>query len=136
MAKIPKELSDLLVKAGINEKFIHKFRFGGVVGKMALVSITAMCGLTVIAWRADSPVILGACLAALFIFATISIVLIALHAHRHPLEATLEGAEIVMFHHIQQEFAAKGMPEVPKTTPMPEGLGTKVIESSSKGGVA
>ncbi len=99
----------------------RKIKFGGVVGKQTLLGLIGAGALAVIAWRADPRYawILGICAAILLL--TVA-VLNFVYADKHPGEATLEGAEIIAFHH--QAFWAKnmtGLPSDSRILPNPDG---------------
>ena len=128
---VPRDFADLLGKFGIDRKSLMKIRFGGVIGKLALVGIGGLGGLTVVAVKADG-LLLWACLIAMLVLALSVVSLIAFHGHKHPLEATLEGGEIVVMQHLRHEAAAKGMDQVPALPPVLEGLGKKKELTESK----
>jgi hypothetical protein len=47
----------------------------------------------------------------MFLIALIAIIAIAFHGHRHPIEATMDGAEISAWQH--DVLASKGVPTAP-----------------------
>jgi hypothetical protein len=55
------------------------------------------------------------------------------HGHKHPLEATLEGGEIVAWKYLEQ-LAAKGVKTVPDSPNMLEGTGIKPSNRQLEGG--
>lgn len=133
MASLPKELNDLLGKFGVSRKSLQRIRFGGVVGKEALVGFGAMVALVVVAVRASSSVLLWGCLGAIILVSLFTISAMAFHGHKHPAEATLEGAEVVAWQHLQHELAAKEMGEIPPSPRILEGLGTKALDGTIDG---
>jgi hypothetical protein len=100
----------LLSQLGLS---LQKIKFGGVVGKQTLLGVFGALALAVIAWRATPQYapLLG--IIAGILLLTV-VVLNFVYANRHPVEATLEGAEMVAFHY--QSMAAKNMPEPPSGT--------------------
>src|SRR4029077_17167535 len=98
-------------KLGMSSKSLHRIRFGGVVGKQALVGVFVALGLAVVSRQSTDPSVLRLCVEALLLDLFVTIAAIGFHGHKHPFEATLEGAEVVAYRHVQQEFAAKGVKE-------------------------
>jgi hypothetical protein len=125
---LPKEFTDLLSRFGIDRKSLMKIRFGGVIGKQALIGVGGLAAMVFVAGRAtkDGP-LLWACLIGIFVLAVGVVLAIGIHGHRHPLEATLEGGEIVVMQHLRQEVAAKGGVKLPPSPPVMEGIGNKPI---------
>lgn len=131
---LPKEIVDLLGKFGIDKKSLLKIRFGGVVGKQALVGISAMATIMVVVLKTQNILLLWGCLVAIFLLAVGAIITIAIQGHKHPLEATLEGAEIVVMQHLRHEMAAKGVDadKIPSTPPILEGMGKKELTEAKE----
>jgi hypothetical protein len=127
--RLPKEFIDLFGKFGIDKKSLMKIRFGGVIGKQALVGISALAVFIVVALRTQNILLLWGCLVGTFLMAASAIVAIAIQGHKHPLEATLEGAEIVVMEHLRHEVAAKGIDadKIPPSPPVMEGIGKKEL---------
>lgn len=131
MPNSPKNpLSELLAKYGIDRRSLTRIKFGGVVGKQALVGIMGVVGLIAVVVKAESPYLLWGCGSGIFLLTIGTIISIAIHGHQHPLEATLEGGEIVVMQHLRGELAAKGMNQVPESSPMLEGIGKKPSEDA------
>lgn len=65
------------------------------MGKQALVAIAGILVLGAAIWRIDSVAIQTVCVGLIFLVALMGLFTISFHGHRHPVEATLEGAEIV-----------------------------------------
>jgi hypothetical protein len=124
MPKLPKELLQWLQKLGIDQKSLMRIRFGGVIGKQALVGVVGVGGLVVVAARADGLLLWGS-LIGIFVLTILVVLAIGIHGHRHPLEATLEGGEVVVLQHLRQELAAKGAGQLPSLPPVLEGLGER-----------
>ena len=99
------------------------------MGKQALVAGLALAGLAAIAVKAGSSLVLWGCLGSITLIAVVSIVAMGFHGHKHPLEATLEGGEIVARQHLKHELAAKGVDQFPTDSPVLEGIGQRLIES-------
>jgi len=99
------------------------------VGKQALVAGLALAGLAAIAVKAGSSLVLWGCLGSITLIAVVAIVAMGFHGHKHPLEATLEGGEIVAWQHLKHELAAKGVDQFPTDSPVLEGIGQRLIES-------
>lgn len=129
---LPKEFFDLLSKFGIDRKSFMKIRFGGVIGKQALVGISGLASLAVVAFRAQNSLLLWGCGAAIFILTVGVVLAIGIHGHKHPMEATLEGGELVVMQHLRHELAAKGMDQVPASPPVLEGIGNKAITEAKE----
>ena len=124
---LPKEFTEIMEKFGIKPGSLVKVRFGGVVGKISLIIIACLAVLGIIASKSGgTEAILAGCLAVTFLIAIAGIGAILLHAQKHPLEATLEGGEVVAL--VQSAMAAKGI-SVPVNAPLVlEGLGKPVDE--------
>lgn len=134
MAEAKYELEQFLSKLGISSKSLQRIRFGGVVGKEALVAVFVAIGLAVVARQTADPSVHRLCVYGLLLDAFLAIVAIGFHGHKHPFEATLEGAEVVAYRHVQQEFAMKGNKEIGPAAPTLEGLGPKPISAGNAGG--
>jgi hypothetical protein len=131
---LPKEFVDLFGKFGIDKKSLMKIRFGGVIGKQALVGISGMAVFIVVVLRTQNILLLWGCLAGTLLLSVSAIVAIAIHGHQHPVEATLEGGEIVVMQHLRHEMAAKGvdMDKIPPEPPIMEGIGKKELREAKE----
>jgi hypothetical protein len=111
-----------------------KIRFGGVIGKQALVGISGMAVFIVVVLRTQNILLLWGCLAGTLLLSVSAIVAIAIHGHQHPVEATLEGGEIVVMQHLRHEMAAKGvdMDKIPPEPPIMEGIGKKELREAKE----
>jgi|SRR6266850_497551 len=135
MPKLPKELSEWLGKFGIDQKSLMRIRFGGVIGKQALVGVLGVAGIVYVASRSGTnSTLLAGCLIGIFVLTIVVVVAIGVQGDRHPVEATLEGGEIVVVQHLRQEFAAKGMGSIPPSPPILEGIGQKPALKDEKEG--
>jgi hypothetical protein len=111
-----------------------KFRFGGVIGKEALTAIVALAVLGIIAFRVgkENVYLLWGCLVGVVLITLSAVIAMGFHGHKHPLEATLEGGEMVILQQLRQEVAAKGMAEIPHTLPVQEGVGHKALKDAKE----
>jgi hypothetical protein len=133
MTKLPKEISDWLGKFGIDQKALMRVRFGGVIGKQALVGVLGVAGIVYVASRAGTNGnLLAGCLLGVFVLTIVIVVAIGIHGHQHPVEATLEGGEIVVVQHLRQEFAAKGIGHITPSPPVLEGIGDRPMVKDAK----
>lgn len=98
------------------------------MGKMALIAVACVAGLAVVAMKAPTPAILWGCLVMIGVVGIASLTAISLFGHRFPLEATLEGGQIVALKRVEQEIAMKGYPAIPESPAIEEGFGHKQIE--------
>jgi len=136
MADIKVELDKFLSKLGLSSKSLLRVRFGGVVGKQALVAVFVAIGLAVVSRQTTDPSVLRLCIYGLLTDAFLGFAVITFHGHKHPLEATLEGGEVVAYRHVEQEFAAKGVKETATSPPVLEGLGHKPSEAAGGAGAS
>ena len=127
---LPKEITDLLARYGVNAQSLIRMRFGGVVGKQSLVIVASMAVFGIIAYESKgAEIVLEFCAVGAGVIALAGIVMIGIHGHKHPLEATLEGGEIVAV--VQSAMAAKGMIP-PSSAPLTlEGLGVRSISADA-----
>jgi hypothetical protein len=111
MPKLPKELSEWLGKFGTDQKSLMRIRFGGVVGKQALVGVLGVAGIVYVASRSGAnSTLLWGCLVGIVVLTITIVVAVGIHGHQHPVEATLEGGEIVVVQHLRQEFSFLFLP--------------------------
>jgi hypothetical protein len=118
-SKSPASFANLLNQVGVT-KALQKVRFGGVVGKQTLLGIACVIGLAFISWRAEPSAMLWIAILVVVLVGLIAI-LNFVYANKHPMEATLEGAEIIAWqHHV---VASKTAGELPSSNvvPNPEG---------------
>jgi hypothetical protein len=136
MSTVKYELEQFLSKLGISSKSLQRIRFGGVVGKQALVATFVILGIAVVSRQTTDASVLRLCTYGILAIGFLAIITIAIHGYMHPLEATLEGGEVVAYRHVQQEFAAKGFKEIAASSPVLEGLGHKPVEELAGGAEA
>lgn len=89
----------------------HRIRFGGVVGKIAYIAVACVAGASVVVLR-DHEVLSLALVALFFGFGGVVIFGILKYAAKHPMIATMEGAEVLQWHQ-QMMAGAKGVPYPP-----------------------
>ena len=110
----PRALPDFLEQFGVT-RTLQKIKFGGVVGKQTLLGVFVALMLASIAWRADPDDLLILAALGVGVVGLIA-VLNFIYANKHPLEAMLEGSEIIAFQ--QQTLAAKSMLNPPPAAPV------------------
>jgi hypothetical protein len=110
-------LEELLSRAGLTSELLQKVRFGGPVGKLALLGIACVVGLCVIAFRTGNGTA-GLCAVLATIVALAVAAGILWYSDKHPDQATLEGMELVVMQ--QQKFWAEAVAK--GGTPLPPGL--------------
>jgi hypothetical protein len=119
---VPKDapLPKLLNGLGIS-KSLQRIKFGGVVGKQSLLGIALVAMLGVVAWKVPSSQALFVAGIAAFIVALIA-VLNFCYANKHPVEAMMEGAEVLALQH--EVLASKSVepPRDSRVIPNPEGV--------------
>lgn len=116
---MPLSLKELGEQFGINEKSFKLIRFGGVVGRITLIVIACIAPMAIVAFRTDSPALLWGCVIIPAALGLLAIGVIALHAHKHPAEAIMEGGQIVALRHLEHEIAMKGKPDIVQVEPVP-----------------
>jgi hypothetical protein len=104
----PKPLQDLLEQFGISHESVHRFRFGGIVGKVALVALGGFAAAIGIA-KYTAGMIQLCVLGGDFATTLLIIHWIFRYAEKHPGSATLEGAEMILWQQQQLSIAAKNM---------------------------
>jgi len=126
----PPLVQEILSKLGISEQSAHKFKFGGIVGKIALVALGGFIAAIGVA-KYTSGLIQAICILAVLATTLLVIWWILRYAEKHPVSATLEGAEIILWQQHQLVLAAKGLAELPESPviPNPEGAPPQVEPS-------
>jgi hypothetical protein len=125
---MPPEINDIdqwLQKIGISRKAWKKIRFGGVVGKLALVAVIVPICLAIVARQTTDASTLRTVAYLMVGVSLLAILAMWIYGHLHPLEATLEGTEIVAWQHVQHQYAQKGLPEVQESPMVLEGVGER-----------
>jgi hypothetical protein len=112
MPELPKPIKELLEQLGISQESAQRFRFGGIVGKVALVALGGFASVIGVAkYTAGSIQIIS--VIAILVTTLLIIRWIFTYAEKHPDSATLEGAEVIIWQQQQLLLAAKNM-TVPK----------------------
>jgi hypothetical protein len=110
------DVGGILSRFGISSDFAQKVRFRGPVGKLALVGVICLVGLSGVGIRSSSSTIEALCavLATVVVLSLVGAIL--WYSHAHPDQATLEGMEVVLLYQ-QKAWATKGL-EAPKNAPV------------------
>jgi hypothetical protein len=119
---IKEELQGLLRKLGFKPNAFYRIRFGGVVGKLALIAFSALMAVAAVALKGSGLYIHWGCLAVIALIGLRGIAAVSSYAEKHPNEATLEGLEVVALKELETQFAAKGFPEIPNQAPVARAL--------------
>ncbi len=131
---IKEELFAFLRRLGFKPNSFHRIRFGGVVGKMTLLGSTALLAAAVVAFKAPNQYILWGCLALIALVFYRGIGAISSFAEKNPVEATLEGSEIVALKGLESQFAAKDLKEIPDQLPIARTLDLPALKPPKEGG--
>jgi hypothetical protein len=131
---IKEELQNLLRKLGFKPNALYRIRFGGVVGKLALIAFGALATIAVVAYKGSGPYIEWGCLAVIALIGLRGIGAISSYAEKHPNEATLEGLEVLALKELENQFAAKGFPEIPDQTPVERTLTIDTVKLPAERG--
>jgi hypothetical protein len=127
-------IEELLSKLGLKPGSLYKVRFGGVVGKIAFVSIALVAPAVVVAYRTADNTVQLCCLGYGALVGILSIGAMLFYGHKHPLEATLEGSQIVALKELQNQYAAKGVLEIPYQQPVTKTIDVKALEDRGREG--
>ena len=93
---------------GVSQESTRTFKFGGVVGKLAIISVGGILGVIGVAKYTSGIPQLVSILSVLI--ATLIIIKWTLnYAEKHPISATLEGAEIILWQQQKMVLAAKNL---------------------------
>lgn len=106
MLELPRSIQEILASVGVSQEHVRTFKFGGIIGKVALVALggfAAVVGVAKFAGGTNQLICVGA------ILVTVLLVVAGMlrYAEKHPQSATLEGAEILVWQHQQLSVAAK-----------------------------
>ncbi|MGA8367560.1 MAG: hypothetical protein ACLQMT_08465 [Candidatus Acidiferrales bacterium] len=124
-------IEKLLKSVGVTSQWLRRIRFGGVVGKQAIVGAVIAAALALIGRHTDNTNVQLLCVGGLIFDCFVTIGAISFHGHKHPLEATLEGGEVVAWGQMQQEYAQKGVRELPASQPVLEGVGPRPLNAAT-----
>ena len=122
MSDPPTPIRNILSELGISEESAHTFRFGGVVGKIAIVALGGfLSAIGVAKYTAGTIQIVS--IIAILLTTVMTIRWILDYAEKHPVSATLEGAEIILWRQQQMMIASKDAipPKDSPVVPNPEG---------------
>jgi|SRR5882724_1772857 len=126
-------IEELLSKlGGLKPGSLYKIRFGGVVGKIAFVTSALITPAIVMAYKATAAAIQLYCLGYGALVGVLGIGAIVFYGHKHPLEATLEGSQIVALKELQNQYAAKGLREVPDDRLVAKTIDVKTLENRER----
>lgn len=103
------------------------------MGKQALISSVALIGLVIMAIKADSPMLQWGCLVAITVIGIFGMGAVGFHGHKHPIEATLEGGEVLAWKHLEQSIASKGSEHIIGSPGVAEGIGRPALVSHKWG---
>jgi hypothetical protein len=98
---------------------MQRFKFGGIVGKVALVALGGFAA-TIATAKLTEGMIQGICVIGVLAATVLIVKWILDYADKHPESATLEGAEIIVWQQQQMMAVAKGMESPPQTIPIPD----------------
>jgi hypothetical protein len=104
----PNILERIFSGIGISKETTKTFKFGGVVGKLAVISVGGVVGVIGVAkYTSGIPQLVS----ILSVLATTLIVVrwTLNYAEKHPISATLEGAEIILWQQQKLLLAAKNL---------------------------
>jgi hypothetical protein len=120
---IPKPLQDLFSQLGLSSESVSKVKFGGIVGKVALIALFGFASTAACMTWAGSLLVKGACL--LIIPGTTIWIIWKIfdYAERNPLPAVMDGAEMLIWQQQQTMLATKSStpPKESPVIPNPEG---------------
>lgn len=131
MAEIPKSLQEFLAGLGISEESIKQYKFGGIVGKVALIAIAGLAAAAGIA-KLTSGYVQAICVVTVLATVLFIVRWIFDYAEKHPQSATLEGTQIIAWQQQQILLAAQGVTP-PKDARLIASPLTDEIESDHSG---
>ncbi len=112
----PEFLQQIFSKLGVSQESTRTFKFGGVVGKLAIVALGGFLATVGVAKYTSGTAQIISIICVLAV--TLVIVRWILdYAQKHPISATLEGGEMVLWQQQQMTLAAKGQLP-PKESPI------------------
>lgn len=122
MPELPKQVQTLLAQFGLSQESVQTVRFGGIVGKVALI---ALGGFVAVIGTSKYTAGLTQIISIIAVLLAMALIIrwIFSYAEKHPESATLEGAEIILWQQ-QVMLAAKNMspPRESPIIPGPEGM--------------
>jgi hypothetical protein len=127
MPEEPEFLQQIVSKLGVSQESTRIFKFGGVVGKLAIVALGGFLATVGVAkyTSGTAQIISIVCVLAVTL---VTVRWILNYAEKHPISATLEGGEMVLWQQ-QVTLAAKGQlpPRESPVIPDPEGSPPQAI---------
>ena len=123
MPELPPSVKELLGQFGISQEAAQRFRFGGIVGKVALVALGGFASVIGVAKYTTGLIQIIAVVAVLVTTLLITRWIFA-YAEKYPASATLEGAEVIVWQQQQIMLAAKNTPRLPESQVIPNPGGT------------
>ena len=118
MPDLPKPIKDMLAQLGISQKSMQRVKFGGIVGKVALIALAGLAATVTVA-KFTTGTIQPICTIAVLLAVLLIIRWILDYAEKNPGPATLEGTELILWQHVTMA-AAKGLPSPPVTPVIPD----------------
>jgi hypothetical protein len=104
----PNILERIFSGIGMSKETTKTFKFGGVVGKLAIISVGGIVGVIGVAKYTTGVPQLVSILSVLA--ATLIVIRWTLnYAEKHPISATLEGAEIILWQQQRMLLGAKNL---------------------------
>jgi len=125
-------LDELLSKLGLKPGSLYKIRFGGVVGKIAFVSSALVAPAVIVGYKTADTTVQLCCLGYGLLIGIMSVGAMLFYGHKHPLEATLEGSQIVALKELQNQYAAKGVSEIPDQPLVAKTIDIKALEDTKR----
>jgi len=125
-------LEELLSKLGLKPGSLYKIRFGGVVGKIAFVSSALVAPAVVVGYKTTDNTVQLCCLGYGALVGILSIGAMVFYGHQHPLEATLEGSQIVALKELQNQYAAKDVREIPDQKLVAKTIDVKALQERGR----
>lgn len=112
------------IKELLNSRAFQRLRFGGIIGKLALLGISGAVIVVGVGVRSSNASVQSLCVVGGLVFLCLVIGGILSFGFKYPVHATLEGTEIVQVEHMQQQIRAKGISAPKDSAQVLEGLGT------------
>jgi Ni,Fe-hydrogenase I cytochrome b subunit len=125
-------VESLMSRLGVSSKFAKRVKFGGIVGKLALLGIFGVISAATIGLKMSQPVMQLSAVAAVVLIVLFIGSGILLFGHKHPEQATLEGLEIVAWQHQVLQAAKGGIEFLPGQSPIPDPNNPLPIVSDSE----
>jgi hypothetical protein len=124
LSELPPILQNLLAQCGLSHESVQKVRFGGIVGKIALVSMLGfIAAIGVAKYTAGTGPVQFVGIGGVLVTTLLINYMIIRYAERHPASAAMDGAEMILWQQQIITLAAKGLtlPQESALIPNPEG---------------